>query len=367
MTNQSKKEITQTADTHALAAAHDIALTELRPKADATEGTYPVAALRAIAAAGLNGMAIPQAYDGLDLSFTAQARIFAELASGDLAATFVLSQHQGCTTLVAATPHAHLRERWLPGLANGSVHGANGFNFLNLPLDRAPMKARPVEGGYICNGTLPWVTAAHHSDLLAAGAALPDGNQILAAVPLAEAVARNDGHITIAPPMALAGLSGSDTTEVHCNEYFVASEDVLLGPAPAVLKTTFRGATGYVPTAITLGHARSSLALVEAVAAHKGGTASQMAAWLREQIALLTSDLDAALLADDFDRAPILRGRGNALAGRAAQLALIAGAGTGYRTGFTSQRLYREAGFFLVWSVSGPIIPETLTHLLDLP
>jgi alkylation response protein AidB-like acyl-CoA dehydrogenase len=351
----------------AVAEAARLARAVLRPQGDATDasGLYPLTAVAAIADAGLLGIAIPQAYGGLDLPYLAQAQVFLHLASGDVTSAFIASQHHACTTLAAATPRAALRDRWLPGLATGALHGANGFNFLNFPPERAPMKAVPVAGGYRWSGALPWVTAAHQSDLLVAGAVLPDGAQLLAAIPLRAALARDDGAISVDAPMDLMALAASDTTVVRCAEFFVAADDILLGPGPDLPNPTFRGGSAYVPTAMTLGHARHCLDLIEAIAARKGDTATESAAWLRVTTDRLERDLIAALEAGDFALAPVLRGRGNALAARAAHLALIAGGGTGFRRDQTPQRLYREAAFFSVWSVSGAIIPETLTHLLS--
>ncbi|HKD76479.1 MAG TPA: hypothetical protein VKB76_13335, partial [Ktedonobacterales bacterium] len=116
--------------------------------------------------------------------------------------------------------------------------------------------------------------------------------------------------------------------------------------------------------ALAVGHTRSSLAIVDDAARRKSGPAVEMAEWLRHEINRLDEAITAALITEDFERAPALRGRGNALAQRAAHLALIAGGGTGYRSDRTPQRLYREAGFFSVWSVGGAIIPETLSHLI---
>ncbi len=355
------------ADAQALAAATRIAAEVLAPQADAQDasGDFPQAQIHAIAAAGLLGMAIARDYGGLDLAYLTQAHAFAALAAGDLTSAFIASQHQACTTLVTASPRAAQRDRWLPGLASGALHGGNGFNFLNFPPERAPMRAEPVAGGYLWRGALPWVTAAHHADVLVAGAVLPDGMQILAAIPLRALLAAGEATVTVDPPMDLVALAASDTTVVHCHDHFVAEDAVLLGPGPNLLKSTGRGATTYVPTAMTLGHARHCLHVLDDAAARKGGTNAEMADWLRAQITRFDADLSAALLPGDFDQAPVLRGRGNALAARAAHLALIAGGGTGYRRDQTAQRLYREAGFFSVWSASGAVIPETLTHLLD--
>lgn len=353
-------------DAQALDCAKQLASEVLRPHANATDstGAWPREQLRAIAAAGLAGIAIPQPMGGLELSYLAQARVFTALAEGGLATAFIMTQHHACTTLVDATPHESVRRRWLPGLASGELHGANGFNFLNFPPERAPMKATPVAGGYRLDGVLPWVTAAHHSDLLVAGAVLPDGMQLLVAIPLRAELASGRGKISVDAPMDLMALAASDTTVVRCDGYEVAAADVMLGPGPDLLKTTFRGGTPYVPTAMTIGHARASLQVIEEVAARKQGTNTTMPDWLRTEISRLDDAVTAALTAGDFARAPELRGQGNALVTRAAHLALIAGGGTGYKRDQTPQRLYREAAFFSVWSVSGTIIPETLTHLI---
>jgi alkylation response protein AidB-like acyl-CoA dehydrogenase len=353
-------------DRAALEEAERISREILRPQADGidADATYPATQIAALAEAGLMGIAISREYGGLGLSYLAQTRCFAALAEGCMATALIASQHQGCSSFVTVTPHEELRRHWLPRLANGTAHGANGFNFLNLPPERAPMRATPVAGGYRLNGVLPWVTAAHHSDLLAVGAVLPDGLQILVAIPLREDLAGDGEHISVAPSMQLMALSASDTTEVRCRDYFVPLDAILLGPGEKLLQSASRGAMAFVPTAMAVGHARSSLAIVDDAAGRKGGPAVEMAAWLRGEIDRLDDAVTAALTAEDFERAPALRGRGNALAQRAAHLALIASGGAGYRSDRTPQRLYREAGFFSVWSVGGAIIPETLAHLI---
>ncbi len=348
-------------DAAALATAEQLAATlPLDP-----EPIFPAQALRAFAQAGLLGMNIPLALGGQALSFGAQARIFSRLAEADLPAAFVLSQHQACASLLVASPNPAMCARWLGKMAAGTVLGANGFNFLNFPPDRAPMRAEKYAEGFRLMGTLPWVTAARECRVLVAGAVLPDGDQILAALPLGDLLARQDPGVRVPPAMDLAALVGSATTEVQCDALEIPLTDLVLGPGRDLLKSAVRGATVYVPTAMALGHARASLSLIRDVARRKGGTAEAMATWLDERIAALDADLAAALIAQDFTQAPALRGWANALVARAAHLALIAGGGTGFRQGERAQRLYREAGFFSVWSVSGAIIPETLTHLLQ--
>jgi alkylation response protein AidB-like acyl-CoA dehydrogenase len=354
-------------DAEALRTARHLAESVLLPAATAIDrtGIYPGDIMHALAEAGLMGIAIPQAEGGLDLSYRAQSELFSILTEGCLAASFILTQHHSCTSLFAASPNKEVRSRWLPSLASGTIHGASGFNFLNLPPEKAPMRAIPVDGGYRLTGSMPWVTAAHESDVIAAGAVLPDLTQIMVAVPLRQALA--EGTAGIDPPLDLAALTASDTTIVHFDNLFAPAEDLMLGPDQAVLKATFRGATTYVPTAMTVGHARAALAVLEEIAARKGELPREMADWVRHEADRLAADIDAALAVGDFSQAPGLRGRGNALSVRAAHCVLIAAGGTGYRQEAAAQRLYREAGFFSVWSVGSTVIPETLSHLLTSP
>ena len=361
--SQTKRDATALAAAAALLHAHTTDVANAAERA----GTFPEAALTAIAEAGLLGIAIDEDAGGVALSYLAQAQVFAYLTEADVTTAFIASQHHASTTLMQVAQSDRLRARWLPGLAAGTLRGANGFNFLNFPPDRAPMKAVAVTGGFRLTGALPWVTEAHHSDILVAGALLPDAQQLLVAIPLRAALALSSAAISVDASMDLLALAASDTTVVRCAEYFVAEEDVILGPGLNLLKAAGRHSATFVPTAMTLGHTRHCLQLIEAVAAQKGGTAQEIATWLRNETARLDDDLTAALAASDFEAMPRLRGRGNALVARAAHLALIVGGGTGYRQDQLAQRLYREAGFFSVWSVSGAIIPETLTHLIEAP
>jgi acyl-CoA dehydrogenase len=354
-------------DADALLAAQHLAREALLPgAAERDQGSvFPTEALAALADAGLLGMAIDQEYGGLALTNLAQAQIFGALTAGDVTTAFVASQHHACTTLAQVAQTPALRDRWLPGLASGALRGANGFNFLNFPPERAPMRAELAPGGFRLRGALPWVTAAHHSDLLVAGAVLPDAQQLLVAIPLRATLMGNTPELTVDPPMDLLGLAASDTTVVRCADYFVPTADVVLGPGFDLLKAAGRHSATFVPTAMTLGHSHHCLSVIAAIAEQKGGTAREIATWLASALQKNDAELVDALTAGAYETMPQLRGAGNALVAKAAYLALIVGGGTGYRRDQVAQRLYREAGFFQVWSVSGAIIPATLTHVLN--
>lgn len=331
----------------------------LRPRADLVDyrGEFPDEQMRVLARAGLPGMAIDRVYGGLGLSPTTQARIFLELTAGCATTAFVLSQHHVTTALLSVSENEAVRERWLHGLADGSVRGADGINFLRMPAERAPMRAEEVPGGWRLRGMLPWVTASHHSDLLVCGAVLKDGRQIVVALPM-------DHRVRCGEAARLMAFEASDTGPVFCDDCFVPKSELVLGPYPDILTHAPRAATTYVPIAMALGHARSSLASCQATLAQRGADAVALGQEVSGALETLERETMDGVQRGDSELAPRLRGRANYLVGRAAHLALIVGGGSGYRRESLPQRLFREAAFWSVWSVGGQIMPETLKTLL---
>lgn len=330
-----------------------------------TSGSYPARSLQAMADAGLCGMAIPAEYGGLDLNMATQAHVFTILASGNITAAFILSQHHGSTTLIVPSPNQLMRATWLPGLAAGAHQASQGFNFLNFPAENSPMRAIPVANGYILNGVLPWVSAASTSDVTIAGAYLPDDQQILFAIPIFTLAAQDNPPVIIDPSMELSALSGSQTTKVHFNNLFAHESWIVAGPGEDILKRSLRGTSGFISTCLTVGHAQASLRVIEAALARNSAKVLPMYKWVKREIIELQDAIDTALKEEDFNLAAKLRGQGNALAARAAFFALVASGGSGYLDQQVAQQLYREAAFFSVWSVSGNIIPETISHMLN--
>ncbi len=331
----------------------------LRPCADATDAgiEFPHAQWTAIAESGLCGLGVPTAYGGLDVSNAEQAAAFRTLAEGCLTSSFILCQHHVCATLLAAAASAAPRQKWLEKLARGHAIGANGINFLNLPPERAPMKAERTADGFVLRGTLPWTTAAAHSSVLAAGAVLDDTTQLIALVPLSHPRVRVDD------PLQLLALTASHTTSVHLDGVEVGPEDVLVGPAPQVLQLRKQRPTAFVATALTVGHARGTLDRLAERVVRRPPFWEPAVASARGEVEALERRLAETSAANDFDAIPALRARANVSAVQVAHLLLMEGGGTGYRAGQTPQRLLREATFFSVWSVAGEVLPNSVRRV----
>lgn len=139
-------------------------------------------ALQGLCERNLMALRRPVEYGGPALS-EAAFRHFQEQAarcSGTLA--FLQTQHQSASSMIAKSPNEELKQTYLPKMANGEKLVGIGFSQLRRsgpPL----MRADPVEGGYLLNGHIPWVTGFRFFHEFLIGASLPDGNAVFGIVP----------------------------------------------------------------------------------------------------------------------------------------------------------------------------------------
>jgi alkylation response protein AidB-like acyl-CoA dehydrogenase len=205
------------------------------------------------------------------------------------------------------------------------------------------------------------VTAAARADVIVAGAVSADGRQLLIALP-----ADRPG-LAVGPPLPLAALQASCTSEVTCAGVPVEAADVLAGPDPHVLETPGLAGTGGLETsALALGQARAALVALAAETARRDDLAEPIEAlsdsWRRVAAELLA----AAEARPDAPPAAQVRARANGLVLRATQAYLTARKGTGFLRTEPAQRWARQALFFLVWSCPSPVAQAALRDLAGL-
>jgi alkylation response protein AidB-like acyl-CoA dehydrogenase len=208
---------------------------------------------------------------------------------------------------------------------------------------------------------MPWVTAADQAHHIVAGAVLEDRRQVLLVVPA------DSPGLQIDPPMNLAALLGSRTSQVNCTRVFVPRRWLIAGPAEQVLSTARGGTGGLETSCLALGHAGAAIDDLKRDALQ------------RPDLRPIADRLDATrqnLLAELFqlaDAGPAtasalaLRARANALVLRATQASLTASKGAGFLRPHPAQRRARQALFFLVWSCPRPAAEATLEFLTEGP
>jgi len=204
-----------------LGSARAIADEVLFPAAMATDAAdrIPAAHLDRLASAGLYGLVGPVAAGGLGAGPQAVNDVTETLASGCLATTFVWLQHHRAVRAIAAAPDEALREAWLESLCRGDHRAGIA---LGGALPTGPLlRARPVPGGYLLDGTSPWVTGWGMIDTLFTVAGSASGDLVTALLP-AQA-----GLTLTAERLRLVAVNASATVELRFDGHFVPADRVV--------------------------------------------------------------------------------------------------------------------------------------------
>jgi alkylation response protein AidB-like acyl-CoA dehydrogenase len=326
-----------------LAVARELAGELLFPDAMRVDrlDVLPAAYLDAFAAAGLYGAPAPADAGGLGLDLRQVSNVVEELASGCLAAAFVLIQHfRLVTTLAADGAPVVLRDRWLASACQGRTRA--GIALIGLIPGPPQLRAEPVAGGWRLEGTAPWVTGWGLIDLVQVVARGPDDTVVTLVM---DAAAQPGLAVT---RQRLAAVDAAVTVRL-------GFEGVLIPPERFVDQAPFDPAVSVQPAALRLN---GSLALGVA----RRCTRLLGPSPLDEEVTACRDRLDAALGAAP---GPMMLARA-----AASELALRAASALTVRDGANSitvdqhpQRLAREALFLLVFG-SRPRIKTALLNQL---
>lgn len=312
----------------------------------------PRSHIDALAAAGLLGA---------PLQPKARQREAAELISGSDASTwFCWTQHQSpLSTLEAAhdgplSPAAsRLQEQYLAGMRDGSLLNAVAFAHVRRPGPANPSATR-VEGGWVLNGTLDWVTSWDIADVvmvLAQGVGEFSDRFIAAYLP-AGRTGEHWPNLEIGEPLRLLAMSGTHTRPIRLKSSFVPDECIaaVLDRAQWLADDAQRTADAN-PSAF--GVARGAIAELSVIAESRSDSAMQ------ELVEVLTQECasvraEAYALTDDADRVRTrhrrleLRARSLHVAATAATSVVVARAGAAMLEGASAGRRVREAMFLQV-------------------
>ncbi|WP_433713266.1 acyl-CoA dehydrogenase family protein [Nocardia sp. CA-084685] len=130
------------------------------PQADAVDrtGEIPGTHFDLLAEYGFYGATMA---DDMDIATFTQAGEL--LVGGCLATTFVWAQHLGVARRIATSPNPELRERLTEDLRHGRVRAGVSYAGAN---DQPGLIARRIDGGYVLDGTAPFVTGWGLVDIL---------------------------------------------------------------------------------------------------------------------------------------------------------------------------------------------------------
>ena len=335
------------------------------PEPDAAD-QWPVAQMELLAEAGGNRWNIPTAFGGNGVDATELLEIYRELSIGSLLTTFILTQRNAACQRIETSPNVTQASRLLPLLCRGELFATVGISHLTTSRQHVKtptVSATPAiesRAGYRLTGSVPWATGAQHADLLITGGTLPDGRQILAALPM------DRNGVTVLPPIPLMGLSSSQTSIVELRDVFVSAEEILHGPVERVMSAGAGGGAGSLGTsAVAIGTAQGTLRMIAEEVDRRPELAEYYAPLEREAAELcrdLRRAVDSPQSAGPLSPESIRR-RANSLVIRSAQAWLATTKGAGYMSGHPAERAVRESMFFLVWSCPQLVLEGNLREL----
>ena len=211
-------------------SAFDFGQKEIRPHNAEIERSddFPPWLWKRLAEQGYTGIAIPEEYGGSGGDFMMAALVARGIGRANGAISMSYGAHLNlCAHNIVRNGTGEQKRKYLPGLASAEIIGALGLTEPNAGSDAMGIRttARPVDGGYIINGSKVFITNGPIADVI-----------ILYTKTRPEAGSRGITAFifeTKTPGFAVArklqklGMHGSPTGELVFADAFVPAENVL--------------------------------------------------------------------------------------------------------------------------------------------
>ncbi len=288
------------------------------------------------------------------------AKLLIARTSGALA--FLFAQTGSAVGIISASTNETVKARTLP-----DIHlGTPGLGIAYAHCRRrgnVPLHATPCSGGYVLNGSIPWVTGLGFFDEIVAGAELPDGRHVLGLLPF-----KDTQGLRFGAPISLASMEVTATCEAQCEDYFLDENESVGIRAPdwidEVDEQKILDGCSFV-----LGCAGAGVAVLERLAAVTHEPVSKAAAnSIAGEYDELLCRVFSALKNQSASRDEQLRLRASChnLSTRAAFTAIAATSGRANLKSHDAQRIYREALAWAVLAQSRSVREATLKNLAGL-
>ncbi|MEL7331019.1 MAG: acyl-CoA dehydrogenase family protein [Cyanobacteria bacterium J06560_2] len=179
------------------------------------KGEFPEQIMHDIGTAGAFSHAVSTQYEGSGKGLKYAVQSIEEVSKDCLSTGFITWCQVACTWYLENTENAALREKLLPEVASGRVLAGTGLSnpmkhFADI--EKIALSATRVDGGYVVNGMLPWVSNLGAGHYFGIAAKMTDSTG-----------ADTDDYTSDSYMMAMV----SDELEgmsLRCNAHFIALE-----------------------------------------------------------------------------------------------------------------------------------------------
>jgi alkylation response protein AidB-like acyl-CoA dehydrogenase len=211
-----------------------LAQDKVRPRARAIDknGTYPQDIFEAFRDAGLLGLCIPSEYGGSDAGILGLAIAIEEVAkySNTAALMLLLTRLPTGAVMIAGTEAQ--KQRYLPGIADGTQRASFGLSEPQAGSDVMGMRTRGVpdtgaHGGWILNGTKCWMSGVREADWCTVFAKTSEPTSRAHDSITAFIVERSWNGVDVGRTDHKMGVKGVDTGELVLTDVRVPAENVI--------------------------------------------------------------------------------------------------------------------------------------------
>ena len=323
----------------------------LRPAAERVdlEGV-PRSHLDALAAVGLMNV--------IELPAPVAREVAETLAGADASTWFVWTQHHTPVRTVERGTNTRLHAEVLPKLRSGELLAGVAFTHLRRPGPPA-VSARPDGDGWVVDGDIAWLTSWQLADVFLIGAQAGD-DVVWVLTSLA-----GRPEVT-AEPLALAAMNGTATMRVRLDGLAVTADEVVVVEPVAGWRAADAARSADVSAAVlgtTFEAVRRLRERNDEAATAFADAVSSAASELRSAAYALIDDVAPGERVEERLR---LRARAHALACRATEGLVAAGAGRSLLLDAPAQRLARVALFLLVQGQTAAVREATMRTLAEL-
>ncbi|MEO0457455.1 MAG: acyl-CoA dehydrogenase family protein [Cyanobacteria bacterium P01_A01_bin.114] len=369
---QASLDLSSTEIDPAIEPLRDTINRELAPKVQAIdlEGEFPGQIMHRLGAAGAFSHAVSPDYEGSGKGLRVAVQSIEEISKDCLSTGFISWCQVACTWYLQNTENTALKQKLLPEVATGRVLAGTGLSnpmkhFADI--EKIALTATRVEGGYVVNGMLPWVSNLGPGHAFGIAARIdssgPDSDEYMMAI-----VSDDLEGMSLRCNAHFIALEGTGTFSCLFRNAFVPDEWVLAAPCDAYVACI---RPGFILTQVGmgLGLTASCIELMERSNKRLG----HVNRFLDDQAEDLTADLQMARqrayrLADQLNACTgvadpqltreIIQSRATAaeLSLRSSQAAMLHAGARAYVHGSAPERKLREAYFVA-------IVTPALKHL----
>ena len=320
------------------------------------EGHYPRAVLQQLGALGAFGAHLDAPAGRGDYGLAIRA--MAEVSRVCGATGFMVWCQLVCGLYMQASGNPALNGVALQALASGAALGGTAMSNpmkSYAQIESLLLKATPVDGGYLVNGSLPWVSNLGAGHACGALAAVVDGDQPVGSEVMFQLRCDAPG-VELRECPSFSAMEGTGTYALRLKDVFIGADELMADPARPFI-ARIRAAFVMLQCGMALGVAQGAIDSMWAVEAQLG----HVNQFLEDRPDALQAELDAlsarvmqlaetpfngsvAFFIDVLDA----RAHGAELGLRAAQSALLHQGARGYLMSSEVQRRVRESHFVAI-------------------